>query len=482
MPSGTSGDVIGAIAQSLKITLAIKVANFLINVLVVRFSSMPDLGKIHVNLQLLVSACLFVLKEGFRKAALRDINAENGFRVITLGLLVTICLVVPVAFLAYSYVTGECALLLVPLAAAVVMEALAELPLFAHVATKGCLTTRNTCDTMSGLARSIALIAGVSFFGGDVPLAFAAAQLVAAAAVLIIASRGLEASHLCRRIELPSAVSFEIIAMSVQKFFLAEGEKMLSVALLSAEAIGQLALVNNVGSLILRLIFAPIEDIASCAMAVQKSSAQMRMKTLQSIFLIQVSIALMGVAFGPQCARAALHVLYGAQWSASDVVVQLLQFYCILLLVFATNGSLEAYYFAAADASRVRSSLACQWFSFAAFVAVSYVCLPVYGPLAILLGNAVSMLLRSAWCLAIFDSVTDPIHPQLKHVTLRIAAGAAASRLAVFLLPQHLFHAASPMRASLTQCAVVGGVALLTLLSVRRPFAAALSNVKSTPD
>lgn len=106
-----------------------------------------------------------------------------------------------------------------------------------------------------------------------------------------------------------------------------------------------------------------------------------------------------------------------------------------------------------------------------------------YGPLSILLGNAVSMLLRSACCLAIFPSVFDPLHPQLKHVVLRIATGAAASRLVMFALPQHwflvLFPPSSPLRASITQCCVVGGVALLTLLAVRQPFQHALASVKA---
>ena len=52
-----TSNVVGAIANSLKLSLAVKLVNFLINVLIVRHSSMPDLGKIHVNLQLVISAC-----------------------------------------------------------------------------------------------------------------------------------------------------------------------------------------------------------------------------------------------------------------------------------------------------------------------------------------------------------------------------------------------------------------------------------------
>lgn len=473
-----TSNVVGAIANSLKLSLAVKLVNFLINVLIVRYSSMPDLGKIHVNLQLVISACLFMLKEGFRKAALRDCSTDNGHRVITLGVLVSILFVVPCVVCAYTYVTGERVLLMGTLAAAIVAEVLAELPLYVHVTTKGNLTIRNTCDMTSSLVRSLALIAGITLFN-DIPLAFTAAQLSAAVSVLIISMRNLAPTMIFRRFQYPTALSYEMILMSFQKFFLAEGERMLSVSLLSAEAIGQLALVNNVGSLVLRIVFAPIEDIASSALAVHKSSLPIRIQTLQSVFLIQVSIGLLALAFGPQSARAALHLLYGVQWATSASAVLLLQFYCLLLLLFAVNGTFEAYYFAIGDSSRIRTSLVSQWLASAAFVGVACAALPYYGPLSILMGNAASMIVRSACCLPIFGSLYDPLHPLLKHVALRILAGSAVSHLALFCLPLHSLFSASPARAAFTQCGVVAVVALLTLLSIRRPVSTALSSVKS---
>lgn len=161
-------------------------------------------------------------------------------------------------------------------------------------------------------------------------------------------------------------------------------------------------------------------------------------------------------------------------------MVQLLQFHCLLLLLFAANGSLEAYYFAIADQRRIRLSLAAQVAAFAVFVIVARVALPSCGPLSILLGNAASMLLRCACCLTIFDRVSDAVHPQLAHVAVRIAAGAAASHAALLCLPPRLLPTDAPMRAAITQCAVVGCIALATVLSIRRRVATALSSVKSS--
>jgi oligosaccharide translocation protein RFT1 len=474
-----TSNVVGAIVKSLKISLVVKVINFLINVMIVRFSSMPDLGKIHVNLQLVVSACLFVLKEGFRRAALRESDFANGYHVMVLGLLLTLLLLLPLVVSAYTLLTGERVVLMSILAASIAMEALAELPLFIHVASRGNFTIRYTCDMVSGTVRSVALISVVGIFN-DVPLAFATAQLAAAAAVVVISLSGITLSSFSRRFCYPASFSYEMVFMSIQKFFLTEGEKMLSVALLSSTAVGQLALVNNIGSLVLRLIFAPIEDIASSALAVQKKSIQNRKRTLQSVFLIEVSIGLLGLAFGPQCAHAAVFILYGSQWSADSSIVLLLQVYCFLLLLFAINGSLEAYYFAIGDASRIKVSMTVQWFAFAAFILISWLALPSCGPLAILLGNAASMTLRSVCCLPIFDEISDPIHPQMKSVAFMIAVGGVASHLALYLFPWNLLLTWSPLRVAFARCVVVGGVAVLTILFIRKPVAIALSSVNST--
>ena len=472
-------DVVGAIAKSLKLALLIKILSFLINVLVVRFSSILDFGKISVNFHLVVSVSLFVLKEGFRRSALRDADPANAVCVIFQGIAVTVGAITPLIITGYTYVTGENVALMCIVGGAIIVEAIAELPLLLQVTSYKNLTIRNTCDMTSSLVRSITLIAGVVLLE-NVPLAFAFGQLFAAVTVLIIGARGIPLIGLVRVIQFPSWKSSEMIVMAVQKLFLAEGEKMLAVALLDPEAIGQLGLVNNIGSLVLRLVFAPIEDIAFTALAAEKRSTSDRKRILQSVFMIQSSIGLMGLAFGPQSAQAVLHILYGSEWSSSPSVVILLQFYCVLLLLFALNGSLESYYFAVGDASRIRFSLITQWVAFGALVGTAWFSLPIFGPLAILLGNAVSMMLRIGCCLTVFESVWDPVHENLQRVALQIIIGGMLSYLALWMIPEHPVFSSSALGVALTQCASVGSVAVLTLLSVRRPVVFALSSVKSS--
>ncbi|CAD7936454.1 unnamed protein product [Amoebophrya sp. A120] len=60
-----------------------------------------------------------------------------------------------------------------------------------------------------------------------------------------------------------SELARSMLVLSVQKLALAEGEKMLLVYLFPDPAVwGTFALVTNLGSLVLRLLFAPIEDLA----------------------------------------------------------------------------------------------------------------------------------------------------------------------------------------------------------------------------
>lgn len=73
-----------------------------------------------------------------------------------------------------------------------------------------------------------------------------------------------------------------------------------------------------------------------------------------SVLLVQVSKASLGIAFGIPLCEGVIYVLYGPEWAQQPSVVRILQFYCLLLMVFALNGSLEAYYCAVASSKQLR--------------------------------------------------------------------------------------------------------------------------------
>merc|ERR1712048_1134828 len=65
-----------------------------------------------------------------------------------------------------------------------------------------------------------------------------------------------------------------MLIMAGQKMLLGEGEKILLLFIFKEETWGVYALVSNFGSLILRLLFAPVEEIAFSFFAVNSENGK----------------------------------------------------------------------------------------------------------------------------------------------------------------------------------------------------------------
>ena len=472
-----------ALHESLASALLMKLVSFVISVLTVRWSSLAEYGKVTVNFRLIVSLSLFLLKEGCRRAALRAETLKQGRALILIGVVFTCILSIPVIVVSYDRFvdSGEDFLVLLVIAAALVVEALAELALFEQAAVRKNLAIRNRADTMANLARSLVILA-MLLMGFSGTVAYTVSKFIDSCVLLIVGSLGLSSvSHTLgsivpalqdRKITIPL---LEMSVMSLQKLFLAEGERMLSLAFFAADDIGLLGMVSNLGSIILRLLFAPIEDIAFTALSRTKDRKE-RTRVLQSVLLIELSFGLLALLFGPPVSESALLIMYGTRWSGSTAS-SLLQVYCGIILLFAMNGCFEAYFYAVADSHRIRLSLLAQWVAFGLFVGVAW-SLSGLGPVAVLLGNAASMVARIAWTLTVFTSWSEPIHPLLKSVIIKIAAGAAIAWAAVYIVPLRQY-LATPLQAALAELALAGLVGLLTLASIIRPIKIVLSDVKS---
>jgi O-antigen/teichoic acid export membrane protein len=255
--------------------------------------------------------------------------------------------------------------------------------------------------------------------------------------------------------------------MAVQKLVLAEGERILSLMFLSPEEIGLVSMVSNLGSLVLRLVFAPIEEIAFTAFAVQRSSEESKKLILKSVVLVETSVGLLSAMFGPPLCEAVLTVLYGTKWVEATY---LLQIYSLMILVFALNGCFEAYFFAVADSKRMRYSFIAQWVAFGSLVA-SVSLFAHWGPIAILIGNTGSMIVRIVWASTSFLKISDPVHPSSLKVYRNIAIGAIVSALAIRTVKDQTVY---------MQLLVGGSLALVTVLSILSTLRATITDIDSS--
>ena len=472
-----------ALRESLASALVMKVVSFAISVLTVRWSSLAEYGKVTVNFRLIVSLSLFLLKEGCRRAALRADTVKRGRAIVFIGIVFTCLVAIPGIILAYARMidSHEDQAVLAVIGAALIVEAIAELALFEHAAVAGNLGVRNRADTLANLVRSLVILA-MLMMGFSGTLSYTVSKFCDSCVLAIVAFNGVHTVIPSLGSILPTlkdkAITIPLMEMSVmsfQKLFLTEGERMLSLGFFSPDEIGLLGMVSNLGSIVLRLLFAPIEDIAFTALSRTKNRPERR-RVLQSVLFIEAAFGLLALTFGPPVSHSALLVMYGSRWSGTTAV-PLLQVYCGMILLFALNGCFEAYYFAVADSRQIRLSLVAQWVAFALFGGTTWA-LAAYGPIAILIGNAVSMVARIAWTFTVFDSWSEPVHPLLSFIIKRILIGATIAVAALRLVHFGTFISSS-VHVAVAQLAMAGAVGMATLASIFRPIKLVLSDVKS---
>ncbi|KNC47145.1 oligosaccharide translocation protein RFT1 [Thecamonas trahens ATCC 50062] len=333
-----------------------RLASFVLNQLVVARMAPEAYGLAAVSLQLALSTVLFLAREPLRRAALRMAAAPADARALAawglpIGLVLAACLAAHSLILApdpaAAAVPGAASALGLTLAAAAV-ELAAE-PLYVAVLLEARYVVRAQIEAVGVLLRCIVTYAGVVAAGAGV-VSFALGHLAYAGVVLVgylMAGSGFALSEaipragpLVRHSPLVSALA----AQTVLKYALTYGESIILVAVQSLYDQGVFALVNNLGSLVARVIFQPVEETAlnAFSLAGRDRNSTARYGLLTVLCKGMVSIGLLFATFGPPYAHLLLELLYGTRWVATDAPA-ILAWYSLYVGFMALNGVTEAY-------------------------------------------------------------------------------------------------------------------------------------------
>ena len=465
-----------SITNALLTTFGVKLLSFLVSVLTVRYSSISDFGKISVQYQLYVSLPLFLMKEGFRRAAIRETNVDSAKAISAFGTWITMMLVVLSALIVIrKYEEDITTISLITFG--LLIETVSEQFLIHHLIVLKNFATKTVAETWASFFRSIALLLFL-YLNYSPGIAFGLSQIVYGLIWSISLARSLPiwptiVSSIKDTIK-PVDVNkmFEMSLSAIQKLLLTEGERIIAVSILDAEALGHLGLITNLGSMVLRLFFAPIEDIAFTGLAQTKKISD-RLRIIQAIFGIEFIVGLMGIGWGPLVAQSVIQILYGHSWSSNPQVVSLLQIYCLFLFLCSANGPLEAYYFAVADSRKIRYSMVSQSIAFAAFAILTVVGTTKWGipgSTAIVLGNSVSMLIRIFWSFTSFPTWRDIVHPLLPGIIFRVICGT--------LIAWIITHLSQPS-SLISGLIISGSTALVTGTSMIKIFPKLLHDAKN---
>lgn len=182
---------------------------------------------------------------------------------------------------------------------------------------------------------------------------------------------------------------------SYLKLALAEGEKFALIVANSEDTVmGVFGLVSNLGSLFVRIVLQPFEEIAFVTFAASATKDKKKEK-LGDILSIGVLVGTIAFFVGPFFAKDVMYFLYGKKWMEDGT--ETLQAYARLILPLSINGIVEGFAHAVMNEREIKKH-GNAWLVSCSFVncALGFSLLKYsrIGAAGLVYGNFISLMLR----------------------------------------------------------------------------------------
>ncbi|XP_023571441.1 protein RFT1 homolog isoform X5 [Octodon degus] len=395
----SSQEVLGQAARlassGLLLQVLFRLITFVLNAFILRFLSKEIVGVVNVRLTLLYSTTVFLAREAFRRACLsggaqRDWSQTLNLLWLTvplgvfwslfLGWIWLQLLEVPDPDVVPHYGAG-----VVLFGLSAVVELLGE-PLWVLAQAHMFVRLKVTAESLSVIFRSILI----------------------ALLVLWLPHLGLYIFSLAQAFVnwKEAKLTWSFFKQSFLKQILTEGERyvMTFFNILNFGDQGVYDIVNNLGSLVARLIFQPIEESfylffakvlerEKDATLQKQEDVAVAATVLESLLKLALLTGLTITIFGFAYSQLALDIYGGAMLSLGSGPV-LLRSYCVYVLLLAINGVTECFVFAAMSKEEVdRYNFTMLALSFS-FLVLSYLLTHWCGSVGFILANCFNMGIR----------------------------------------------------------------------------------------
>jgi oligosaccharide translocation protein RFT1 len=238
-------------------------------------------------------------------------------------------------------------------------------------------------------------------------------------------------------------LSRELLFQNLQKLCLQEGEKFVLILIPSNEnglaAQGVYGLIQNLGSLVARMLLQPIEEAAFMEFSLGFANVTRQKETEAALKMKQQSndnnntkkietednidstvdssaassayasgavhlgvllhlVSLVGftlLSFGPAYSYVFLDILYGKRWSSSETgASSMLSFYCVYILFMSLNGITEAFVSATISTNQLRKYNGWLIICSILYLIACALLLPIWGTAGLIAANCFNMSLR----------------------------------------------------------------------------------------
>lgn len=204
------------------------------------------------------------------------------------------------------------------------------------------------------------------------------------------------------------------------KHLLTEGDKLIINSMCTVEEQGIYSLISNYGSLLARLVFAPIEEslrnFLTRLLSDNKSTKGIKLsiEILKKITHFYIYLSLLISIFGPLNSGYLIQKIIGNNWS--NTVSDTIPLYTLYLPLLAFNGILEAVHQSTASGNEVVKYtyfmiVFSVIFFITSYIGIDYFELSLNG---LILSNMINMILRIVYCYHFIKSYFIKASPDFK--------------------------------------------------------------------
>ncbi len=418
--------------------LVTRVLTFVLNVFIARSLSLASYGVSSVQFHLINSSIVFLAREGVRRSCLRSTSDDAS---LIAGSLVAIPagIVLASASGAFFHARGNTAAVMQCVAACI--EVLSE-PMYILATRRNWFGMRTGCEAVAMVAKnlvSVWLLNGAWFGWMEPTVAVSWGQVVYGCVLLACFAVGTWALTLGGggggmdggvgsvgsvgtdgTAQTVGTVSSWTIGTSFYSFYatftfqaagklvLAEGSKAVLAMVTSEDVQGVYGLVNNLGSLVVRTLFQPFEELVFVTFSGgvggddPTSSKKRQADLLGSLSQLVCIVGGVMAAFGPAYAYVALRILYGERWASSDAP-RALGLYSVYVALLATNGTLEAFLHGVADQKNLLKNNVALILASLAHMGLNVAAVRPHGAAGLLFADGVNMTLRIVYSCVFVD-------------------------------------------------------------------------------
>ncbi|KAJ4287492.1 Oligosaccharide translocation protein rft1 [Collariella sp. IMI 366227] len=278
-----------------------------------------------------------------------------------------------------------------------------------------------------------------------------------------------------------------MMAQSVVKHILTQGDTFLVSIFSTPTAQGVYALANNYGGLLARLVFQPIEEssrsyfsrlLAPPSTATQDpkgradTSAKEATTALQSLLKFYLLLSLVIATFGPTAASPLLALIAGPRWAGSGAA-DCLAAYMWYIPLLSINGVAEAFIASVATEKEVHRQSAWMGLFSVMFGAAGFVFLRVmdWGGVGLVMANGINMVCRIAWCALFIRQYFARKGAKLEMLEVMpspgaLLAGAATSQVVKRIVVSPVLEAPSTAKEAVVELVKLAVVALPFVIAV----------------